>query len=82
MVSQASSQLRESGVLLPPPAAAAFLAERGCQTAPKTLAKLRCVGGGPEFRRFGRKIVYETSALLKWAEARISPPLRNTSTRA
>ena len=45
----------------------------------KTLAKLRCVGGGPVFRRFGRLIRYERDALDAWAVCRLSPPLRNTS---
>ena len=45
----------------------------------KTLAKLRCVGGGPVFRRFGRLIRYDTNALDVWAQGRLSGPLRSTS---
>ena len=35
--------------------AAAFLTVRGYRTAPATLAKLACIGGGPTFESFGRK---------------------------
>jgi len=35
--------------------AAAFLTNRGYRTAPATLAKLACIGGGPTFESFGRK---------------------------
>jgi len=72
---EASSHL----VFLDPPAASDFLTKRGFETAVRTLAKMRCVGGGPTFRRFGRLIRYERSALELWAEQRLSRPLRNTS---
>ena len=35
-----------------------------------TLAKLRCVGGSPEFMKLGRRIVYERAALDSWLAAR------------
>ena len=35
--------------------AAAFLTDKGYRTAPATLAKLACLGGGPIFRSFGRR---------------------------
>jgi hypothetical protein len=38
--------------------AAAFLTERGYRTAPATLAKLACIGGGPVFESFGRRPLY------------------------
>jgi hypothetical protein len=66
-------------VLLDPPSASNFLTKRGFATATRTLAKLRCVGGGPQFRRFGRLIRYERGALESWAQQRLSRPLRNTS---
>lgn len=50
--------------------------------APRTLAKLRCVGGGPSFRRFGRRIVYERGELARWARSRLSPSFTSTSTVA
>jgi hypothetical protein len=36
--------------------AAAYLKSLGLDVAPRTLAKLACVGGGPAFRHFGRKV--------------------------
>jgi len=56
-----------------------FLTERGYKTAPATLNKKRCVGGGPEFELFGRRPLYKETALLEWAQARTTPPLRSTS---
>jgi hypothetical protein len=66
--------------LMPPANASAFLAEQGYRTSPKTLAKLRCIGGGPLFMRFGRRILYDQTHLLNWAVSRTTPPLSNTST--
>ena len=60
--------------------AARFLSERrGIPVAARTLCKLRVVGGGPEFRKFGRLVVYASDALLNWAERRMSCPMRSTS---
>src|SRR5262249_12737301 len=56
--------------------ASAFLAERGYKTAPATLNKKRCVGGGPEFELFGRRPLYTEKALLEWVQARTTPLLR------
>lgn len=44
-----------------------------------TLAKLRCLGEGPEFRRIGRNVYYEVAALDAWAQQLISEPLSSTS---
>ena len=35
-----------------------------------TLAKLRCVGGGPQYYKLGRKIVYDIEDLEAWLELR------------
>ena len=59
--------------------AAKYLRERYGHGAARTLAKLRCVGGGPEFHKCGRVVVYTTEALDKWAIGKISSPLRSTS---
>ena len=64
---------------LRPDQAAVFLTSAGFPTAKATLAKLRCVGRGPTFRRFGRHILYAPSDLHAWASQRISTPLSNTS---
>jgi hypothetical protein len=64
---------------LPPKLAADFLKTEGFPTSALTLAKLRCIGGGPLFRRYGRRIVYERIELMRWIEVRLSPALISTS---
>jgi hypothetical protein len=62
--------------------AAQFLTDHGYRTAPATLAKLACLGGGPVFRSWGRKPLYLPAELLAWAEARTSRPRASTSEAA
>lgn len=38
--------------------------------SPKTLNKQRVYGGGPQFHKFGRRVVYALSDLEAWANAR------------
>lgn len=38
--------------------------------APSTLAKLRCLGGSPQFLKLGRRVLYERSALDDWLQLR------------
>jgi len=59
--------------------AASFLSARGYRTAPATLAKLACIGGGPAFESFGRRPLYRESDLMAWAKARSTGPRRSTS---
>jgi len=47
----------------------------------KTLAKLACVGGGPEFCKAGTAVLYTQEALDMWALAKIGGPVRSTSAR-
>lgn len=42
-----------------------------------TLAKLRCVGGGPEYVKLGRLVVYRVEQLDSWIDAHGTR--RNTS---
>jgi hypothetical protein len=60
--------------------ASSYLLEKhGVRVASKTLDKWRCIGGGPSFRRFGRKIVYDRQALDEWAALKLGGALRSTS---
>jgi hypothetical protein len=59
--------------------AAEFLTEQGFPIAPTTLAKYACVGGGPPYRLWSRKALYDPSELLEWARARCSSSRRSTS---
>lgn len=56
---------RDASELLTPAEAAAYL-----RLSKSTLAKLRCVGGGPRFKKLGRKIVYARADLDAWLAAR------------
>jgi len=60
-------------------AAAEALRQAGYPIARATLATLASRGGGPPFRRFGRVPLYEWPELLRWAESRLSNPIRSTS---
>jgi hypothetical protein len=62
--------------------AAEYLRDRYGHGAAKTLSKLRCIGGGPEFHKAGRVVVYTREALDKWATGILSRPLRSTSEQA
>jgi hypothetical protein len=59
--------------------ASAFLNERGYPTTPNTLTKLASTGGGPIYRLFGNRALYEDDDLLAWAESKLSAPRRSTS---
>lgn len=50
--------------------------------APSTLAKLRCIGGGPGFIRLGggRAVAYRESDLIAWTDR--NPTLRSTTDSA
>jgi hypothetical protein len=60
-------------------AAADYLRSRFGFGARRTLSKLRCVGGGPAFRKIGRMVVYDPGDLEAWARSRMSAPMRSTS---
>jgi excisionase family DNA binding protein len=45
--------------------AAAYL-----RLSPRTLEKLRVLGGGPRFRKFGRRVRYALADLDAWADGR------------
>lgn len=45
--------------------AAAFL-----RLSPRTLEKQRVVGGGPKFKKFGRRVLYDKRDLEEWANKR------------
>ncbi|WP_241130890.1 helix-turn-helix transcriptional regulator [Achromobacter xylosoxidans] len=38
--------------------------------SPRTLEKQRVIGGGPKFRKFGRRVMYAVSDLDAWADVR------------
>ena len=38
--------------------------------SPRTLEKQRVIGGGPRFRKFGRRVMYAITDLETWADSR------------
>jgi hypothetical protein len=44
-----------------------------------TLAKMRCMGGGPPFLKLGRRVLYRRGDLIIWLNAR---RVRNTTEAA
>ena len=63
---------------------AAFYLTHGCgdPISKGELANRRVNGGGPAFHRAGRWPVYTIAALDKYAEKRLGPELKTTSSRA
>jgi len=39
--------------------------------SPRTLEKLRVLGTGPRFCKFGRRVVYDVADLIRWASERV-----------
>jgi hypothetical protein len=61
-------------------AASAYLNEQhGVSRSPAYLRKLRCLGGGPRFRRFNGKPYYEDDEIDEWVEQNLSAPMASTS---
>jgi hypothetical protein len=59
--------------------AAQWLTERGFRTAEASLAKAATVGGGPTYRKFGRRPLYDVEDLEAYVASRLSQPRRSTS---
>jgi hypothetical protein len=49
---------------------AGYLTSIGYPIAYATLAKLAVHGGGPEFDKWGRHVLYERKKLIEWAASR------------
>ena len=62
---QQPAQTTQSARYLTNNEAAEFL-----RLSPRTLEKQRVIGGGPRFRKFGRRVMYAVADLETWADAR------------
>lgn len=51
----------------------------GLPVSEKTLSKYITVGGGPNFQKFGRRVVYQQQFLDVWAHSRLSQPYAHSS---
>lgn len=74
MTTQAATETPLSQAEVTPPRPARYLnndeAAAYLHLSPRTLEKQRVVGGGPKFRKFGRRVVYAIEDLESWAGAR------------
>jgi hypothetical protein len=59
--------------------AAAYLTNCGLPIKKQTLAKYRVTGEGPEFRKFGSRVLYHPRGLDAWKELKLTKPRRSTS---
>jgi hypothetical protein len=59
--------------------ASEYLKARGLRTAKQTLAKYAVTGGGPAYRNFGMRVVYDPADLDAWIALRLSAPRKSTS---
>jgi hypothetical protein len=66
-------------IYIRPKDAEKYLKEKYGFGSQKSLAKLACRGGGPEFRKAGRMRLYKPAALDAWALSKIGPPVHSTS---
>lgn len=62
--------------------AADYVTRMGAQTSKNTLQKFATVGGGPVYRRFGKRALYTRADLDAWIAERMSAPMRSTSAAA
>lgn len=69
-VSTFTTDPSSSPKLLSRPDTASVLQTAGFQVSASTLAKLAVSGGGPEFIKFGRQVLYEPERALNWARNR------------
>ena len=51
----------------------------GVPCSSKTLATRACRGGGPPYRRFGKRAIYRWGDVVEWARAEMTTPARSAS---
>ena len=62
------------------PEAAQYLTDQlGLRVSKNTLQKWVTTGGGPAYRRFGKRAVYLIQDLNEWAERKLSAPRLSSS---
>lgn len=62
--------------------AADYIASKGAPISKNTLQKFATLGGGPVYRRFGNKALYQAVDLDAWLAEKMSAPMRSTSQAA
>lgn len=82
-MSQAAIKATPAPATTPRPAARYLSNEEAAdflKLNPRTLEKQRVIGGGPKFRKFGRRIVYAMDDLESWANAGLATRRRTRTT--
>lgn len=70
----------ENSKYLERPEAAQYLTDQlGLRVSKNTLQKWVTTGGGPAYRRFGKRAVYLIQDLNEWAERKLSAPRLSSS---
>ena len=54
-------------------------AARFLKLSPRTLEKMRVVGGGPRFRKHGRRVLYALADLEAWSDERTCDSTSDTN---
>lgn len=62
--------------------AAAYVRDKGLPCSKLTLQKWATTGGGPEYRKFGNRVVYTVESLDRWIESKLGAPQFSTSKAA
>jgi hypothetical protein len=57
------------------------LAERGVPISAATLKSHVTRGGGPAYRKFGRRRLYQLKDVLSWLDSKLSSPQHSSSER-
>lgn len=65
------SDIQEGKRFLDREEAAQYLTDIGLKVAKGTLQKWVTIGGGPAYRRFGKRAVYTVEDLNAWAEQKL-----------
>lgn len=61
--------------------AAAYLSQHGFPIKPATLSAYASRGGGPRYRRWGQRALYDPADLLAWAATRLGASAASTAER-
>jgi hypothetical protein len=79
MVSTMQTDLPNDDTFLTTDELAEAYRKLGYRVSPKTLSTKRSRGGGPEFHKFGDRVLYQWGPSRDWLTAGTIGPLANTS---
>ncbi len=62
--------------------AAEYMTGRGFKISHNTLQKFATIGGGPQYHKFGIRVLYSAEDLDAWVAGKLSPARSSTSEAA